>query len=96
MAEAHLLLMANHFLIMDQEVYQKIPPKCIILDCWVFDSQILADKSFAKALQKFAICLLVNNNNLDEKLVSSAELPSCLMIVLKSLHFYFLLLILIY
>ena len=95
MAEAHLLLMANHFLIMDQEVYQKIPPKCIILDCWVFDSQILADKSFAKALQKFAICLLVNNN-LDEKLVSSAELPSCLMIVLKSLHFYFLLLILIY
>ena len=95
MAKAHLLLMANHFLIMDQEVYQKIPPKCIILDCWVFDSQILADKSFAKALQKFAICLLVNNN-LDEKLVSSAELPSCLMIVLKSLHFYFLLLILIY
>ena len=95
MAEAHLLLMANHFLIMDQEVYQKIPPKCIILDCWVFDSQILADKSFAKALQKFAICLLVNNN-LDEKLVSSAELPSCLMLVLKSLHFYFLLLILIY
>ena len=95
MAEAHLLLMANHFLIMDQEVYQKIPPKCIILDCWVFDSQLLADKSFAKALQKFAICLLVNNN-LDEKLVSSAELPSCLMIVLKSLHFYFLLLILIY
>ena len=95
MAEAHLLLMAKHFLIMDQEVYQKIPPKCIILDCWVFDSQILADKSFAKALQKFAICLLVNNN-LDEKLVSSAELPSCLMIVLKSLHFYFLLLFLIY
>ena len=95
MAEAHLLLMANHFLIMDQEVYQKIPPKCIILDCWVFDSQILADKSFAKALQTFAIYLLANNN-LDEKLVSSAELPSCLMIVLKSLHFYFLLLILIY
>ena len=56
---------------MDQEVY---PPSCIILDNWVFDSLILTGKLFAKALQRFATCLLFHSNlwgNFD----SSSELP---------------------
>ena len=40
----------------------KNPPACIILDNWVFDNLISADKSFAKALRRLEICLLVNNN----------------------------------
>ena len=38
------------------------PPGCIILDNWVFDKIISIDKLFAKALQRFATYLLVNNN----------------------------------
>ena len=38
------------------------PPDCIILDNWVFDNLISADEWFAKALQTFETCLLVNNN----------------------------------
>ena len=37
------------------------PPDCIILDNWVFDNLISVDKWFAKALQRFETCLLVNN-----------------------------------
>ena len=37
------------------------PPYCIILDSWDFDSLILTDKLFAKALRRFATCLLINN-----------------------------------
>ena len=50
-------------------------PHCIILDNWVFDNLISADELFAKTLQRFATCLLVNNN-LWGKLVSSSELPT--------------------
>ena len=50
------------------------PPNCTILDSWVFDSLILTDELFATALQRFASCVLVNNN-LCGKLVSSSELP---------------------
>ena len=39
-----------------------------------FDSLILDDNLFEKALEIFATCLLVNNN-LCGKLVSSSELP---------------------
>ena len=38
------------------------PPDCITLDNWVFDSLISVDKWFAKALRRFATCLLVKNN----------------------------------
>ena len=34
----------------------------VILDNWVFYNLISADEWFAKALQRFATCLLVNNN----------------------------------
>ena len=37
------------------------PPNCYILRDWVFDDFILADESFAKALQSFEACALVNN-----------------------------------
>ena len=50
------------------------PAICIILDNWVFDNLISVDKWFAKALQRFTTCLLVNYN-LWGKLVSSSELP---------------------
>ena len=60
---------------MDQEVYQEILLiVCIILDNWVFDNLISIDELFAKALQRFAACLLVNNNSCG-KLASSLELP---------------------
>ena len=45
------------------------PPDYIILGNWVFDNLISVDKYFAKALRRFATCLLVNNN-LRGKLVS--------------------------
>ena len=48
------------------------PLKCIILDDWVFENVILANKTFAKALQIFETCVLVNNN-LCGKLVSSLD-----------------------
>ena len=38
------------------------PPVCTILDNWVFDNLVSADKQFAKALRKFAASPLVNNN----------------------------------
>ena len=33
------------------------PPACIILDNWVFDSLILTDELFAKALWRVVTCL---------------------------------------
>ena len=54
MVEVHFLLMVVHFLAMDQEVCRKNLPNCIILDSWVFDSLILADKLLAKALRTSA------------------------------------------
>ena len=50
------------------------PPDWIILDNWAFDNLISVYELFAKALRRFATCLLVNNN-LWVKLVSSSELP---------------------
>ena len=38
------------------------PLNWIILDNWVFDNLISVDKIFAKVLQRFAACLLVNND----------------------------------
>ena len=49
------------------------PSDYIILDNWVFDNLISADELFAKALRRFATCLLVNTNSC-RKLVSSSEL----------------------
>ena len=48
-------------------------PDCIILDKWVFHSLIPVDELFAKALRRFATCLLGNNNSCG-KLVLSSEL----------------------
>ena len=46
---------------------------CVILDIWVFDNLISVDDLSAKALRRFATCLLVNNN-LWGKLVSSSPI----------------------
>ena len=37
------------------------PPDCMILDNWVYDKLTCVDEWFAKALGRFATCLLVNN-----------------------------------
>ena len=37
-------------------------PDCTILENWVFENFILADKPFAKALRIFEACVSVNNN----------------------------------
>ena len=50
------------------------PPNYTILDNWVSENFVLADKPFAKALQIFGTCVLVNSN-LCRKLVLSLELP---------------------
>ena len=71
------------------------PPDCIILDNWVFDRLISINELFAKALQRFATCLLVNNN-LCEKWVLSAELPIIFEDNLKTTSVLFLLQNLIY
>ena len=52
----------------------KNPPDCIILYNWVFESFILADEPFAKALRIFKTYVLVNIN-LHKKLISSLEPP---------------------
>ena len=36
------------------------PPKCTILDSWVFENFILADEPFAKALPILETCVLLN------------------------------------
>ena len=40
----------------------KNPPDCPILCNWVFDSFILAEELFAKALRSLKTCVSVNNN----------------------------------
>ena len=37
-------------------------PDCILLDNWVFDSLLIAEKLFPRALEKFKTYLLVNHN----------------------------------
>ena len=49
-------------------------PNCTILNNWVFQNFTLADEPFAKALQSFKICVLVNNNLLEKLL--SLEIPA--------------------
>ena len=70
------------------------PLKCIILDDWVFENVILANKTFAKALQIFETCVLVNN--FCGKLVSSLDSMKDSMKDLKLLEYHFLFLILTY
>ena len=50
-------------------------PNYPILCNWLFDSFILAEELFAKALRSFQTCVLVNNK-LCEKLFSSLEPPT--------------------
>ena len=64
------------------------PPNYTILDNWVSENVISADKPFAKALQIFGTCVLVNSN-LCGKLVLSLERPINLMKDLKLLQFQF-------
>ena len=47
-------------------------PNCTIFDGWNFDSFLLADESFVKAVQRFETVASVNND-LCGKLVSSLE-----------------------
>ena len=50
------------------------PLDFIIIDNWAFESLIRVDELLAKALLRFATCLLVNNNSRG-KLVSLSESP---------------------
>ena len=50
-------------------------PNYPILCNWLFDSFILAEELFAKALRSFQTCVLVNNK-LCKKLFSSLEPPT--------------------
>ena len=50
------------------------PPRCTILEGWVFDNFSLNDELFAKALQSLETCVSVNKN-LCGKLVSWLESP---------------------
>ena len=52
------------------KILPKNPPDCPILWNWVFESFLLADESFAKALRIFETCVSVNYN-LCGKLFSS-------------------------
>ena len=47
---------------------------CIILDNCVFDSLIFVDDLLVKVLRRFATCLIVNEENGREKLVSSSPI----------------------
>ena len=51
------------------EVNRNYPDCTTILDNWIFENFILADKPFANALQIFENCVSINNN-LCRKLVS--------------------------
>ena len=68
---------------------------CPILCNRFFDNFILANELFAKALQSFETCVLVNIS-LCGKLVSLLRSPTTLMKVLMSLQYNFLFQILIH
>ena len=53
----------------------KNPPDCPILCNLAFDNFILADERFARALQRFETCVLVNNS-LCGKLYPSLKFPT--------------------
>ena len=64
-------LMVRLLLVMNQEAYQDI---LLIISSYIFNSLISADGFLAKSLQRFAACVLVNDN-LCGKLVMSLGLP---------------------
>ena len=73
------------FFLKDKPVFSNDPkslatnlPDCSILCNWVFDSFMLAEESFEKAIQGLETFVLINNN-LCRKLVSSLELQLLLM-----------------
>ena len=79
----------------DPKILPKNPPDFPILCNLVFDSLILAEELFGKALWSFETCVLVNNS-LCRKLSSSLESPSTFDEILKITSVPFSLLILIY
>ena len=72
MDSIHPLLKTAQLLVMDLKIYLENPHDCPISCNWIFDYFILADEPFAKALQSFEACVLVNNN-LRGKLFSTLE-----------------------
>ena len=64
--------MVNKFLVTVQEVYQEIHLIVYFVDSLNLDRLILADRLFAKVLQRFGTFLSISNN-LWEKLASSLE-----------------------
>ena len=75
----HLAIGLSDFFINGKPIFSNGPrnpknPNCTILDRWVFNNFILADKLFAKALQSLETCVSVNNN-LCGKLLSLLETP---------------------
>ena len=72
MVSVHLLLKTTQLLVMDLKIYLEYPHDCPFLCNLIFDYFILADESFAKALQSFEACVLVKNN-LCRKLFSTLK-----------------------
>ena len=77
--KTHLASGSNTFFINGNSIFSNFPkslpknlPDFPILCNWVFNTFILTDKPFAKALRNFETCVLVNNN-LCGKLFSSLE-----------------------
>ena len=67
--------MVNKFLVTVQEVYQEIHLIVYFVDSLNLDRLILADRLFAKVLQRFGTFLSISNN-MWEKLASSLEVPN--------------------
>ena len=74
MVELHFSLKVIHFLVIDEKIYQEIPSWLYHLIVDIIESVISVDDLLAKALQRFGTVVLVNNN-LRGRLVSSLELP---------------------
>ena len=62
MAQAHFFVNENSVFSIRPSSLPRKPLECIILDNWVFDTLIQADKLFAKAVQKFETSRLLKNN----------------------------------
>ena len=67
--------MINKFLVTVQDVYQEIHLIVYFVDSLNLDRLILADRLFAKVLQRVGTFLSISNN-LWEKLASSLEVPN--------------------
>ena len=72
MVSIYFSLKRTQSLVMNQKIYLEIPHDCLVLCNWIFDYFISAAELFAKALQIFKACVLVNNNAC-EKLFSTLE-----------------------